>query len=95
MHIAEALLTEEGFEGIFQLATFHPDYCFEGQQTDDAANYTNRSPYPIVHILRESSVERALEGVANPEKIPERNIKFARAAGLGVMQALLDSCRGK
>ncbi|HIL93430.1 MAG TPA: DUF1415 domain-containing protein, partial [Cycloclasticus sp.] len=66
--IADELLIDEGFEGVFQLATFHPDYCFEGQVYDDPANYTNRSPYPILHILREASVEKALESVANPDK---------------------------
>ncbi|PHS73377.1 MAG: hypothetical protein COB22_01410 [Cycloclasticus sp.] len=91
--IADELLIEEGFEGVFQLATFHPDYCFEGQVYDDAANYTNRSPYPILHILREASVEKALESVANPDKIPNRNIEFARTKGLDEMKALLADCK--
>ncbi|HIF17916.1 MAG TPA: DUF1415 domain-containing protein [Cycloclasticus sp.] len=91
--IADELLIEEGFEGIFQLATFHPDYCFDGEVYDDAANYTNRSPYPILHILREASVEKALESVANSDKIPNRNIEFARAKGLVEMKALLADCK--
>lgn len=91
--IADELLIEEGFEGVFQLATFHPDYCFEGQVYDDAANYTNRSPYPILHILREASVEKALESLSNPDKIPNRNIEFARAKGGDVMKALLADCK--
>ena len=91
--VADALLVDEGYEGIFQLASFHPDYCFDGQKYDDAANYTNRSPYPILHILREASIEKALESIANPEKIPNRNIEFARAKGLEQMQALLKACR--
>lgn len=91
--IADELLIDEGFEGVFQLATFHPDYCFEGQVYDDPANYTNRSPYPIVHILREASVEKALESVANPDKIPNRNIEFARAKGLDEMKTLLADCK--
>jgi hypothetical protein len=91
--IADDLLVEEGFEGVFQLATFHPDYCFEGQVYDDAANYTNRSPYPILHILREASVGKALESVVNPDKIPNRNIEFAREKGLDVMKALLEDCK--
>ena len=93
VEVADALLVDEGYEGTFQLASFHPDYCFDGQQGDDAANYTNRSPYPILHILREASIEKALESVANPEKIPNRNIEFARAKGLVQMQALLKACR--
>ena len=93
VEMADALLLDESYEGVFQLATFHPDYCFDGQPYDDAANYTNRSPYPILHILREDSVEKALETVASPEKIPNRNIEFARAKGLAAMKALLASCR--
>jgi len=91
--IADELLIDDGFEGVFQLATFHPDYCFEGQVYDDAANYTNRSPYPMLHILREASVEKALETVTSPEKIPNRNIEFARAMGAKQLQALLKSCK--
>lgn len=93
VEIADALLLDEGYEGVFQLATFHPDYCFEGQQQDDAANFTNRSPYPILHILREASVEKALENVTNPEKIPNRNIEFARAQGAEKMKGLLAACK--
>jgi len=91
--VADALLIDEGYEGIFQLATFHPDYCFDGQKQDDASNYTNRSPYPILHLIREVSIEKALESVASPEKIPSRNIEFARSKGLDEMKALLKSCK--
>jgi hypothetical protein len=90
--IANALLIDEGHEGTFQLASFHPDYCFDGQPYDDAANYTNRSPYPILHIIREESLEKALASVLNPEDIPNRNIELAREKGLVKMQALLHSC---
>lgn len=90
--IANALLIDEGYDGIFQLASFHPDYCFDGQPYDDAANYTNRSPYPILHIIREASIEKALASVLNPEDIPNRNIELAREKGLSTMQALLHNC---
>ncbi|ORU91703.1 MAG: hypothetical protein A6F72_02890 [Cycloclasticus sp. symbiont of Poecilosclerida sp. N] len=92
--VANSLLLDEGYEGVFQLASFHPDYCFDGLKQDDAANYTNRSPYPILHILREKSVERALNSVSNPEKIPARNEKVAREKGLEEMKALLGLCKG-
>jgi hypothetical protein len=92
VEIADALLLDEGYEGVFQLATFHPDYCFDGQPYDDAANYTNRSPYPVLHVLREASIEKALESVVSPEKIPNRNIEFARNKGLDEMKGLLESC---
>ncbi|NQY62134.1 MAG: DUF1415 domain-containing protein, partial [Alteromonadaceae bacterium] len=78
---ANDLLADTGYEGIFQLASFHPEYCFEGEDIDDAANYTNRSPYPIIHILREESLERVLNVYKNPEEIPDDNIEFAREKG--------------
>jgi hypothetical protein len=58
----------------------------------DAANYTNRSPYPMLHIIREASLERALKNYPNPEEIPERNIALARETGLKKMQQLLAHC---
>ena len=54
------LIVEHGFEGIFQIATFHPEYCFADADYDDASNYTNRSPYPTLHLIREQSMERVL-----------------------------------
>lgn len=90
--IAKALLKAQKYEGIYQLASFHPDYCFEGLPTNDPSHYTNRSPYPMVHILREASLEAALKNYPNPEKIPERNIELTQAIGLTVMQKLLAEC---
>jgi len=86
------LLKEQGYEGIYQLASFHPEYRFEGVELNDPANYTNRSPYPMIHILREASVEQALEKYPNPEKIPERNIQLIQGLGFGVMKELLAEC---
>ena len=86
---AEDLLEQQGYEGIYQLASFHPNYRFAGASRDDPSNYTNRSPYPMVHILRESSVEVALMNYSNPEKIPERNIRLTKELGLKAMKALL------
>lgn len=92
LDIAEQLLEKEGYEGIFQLASFHPGYRFAGSNADDAANYTNRSPYPILHLLKEESIEKALEKFPDPEKIPDKNIAFAREKGLEYMKNLLKSC---
>ncbi|MGB0906652.1 MAG: DUF1415 domain-containing protein [Maricaulaceae bacterium] len=92
LEIANALLAAEGYEGIYQLASFHPDYRFEGAPEDDACHYTNRSPYPMLHILREVSVEQAIKTHPNPEKIPERNITLTRELGLKAMQDLLAAC---
>ncbi|WP_300320416.1 DUF1415 domain-containing protein [Idiomarina sp.] len=79
--MADALLIEEGYEGVYQLAHFHPDYCFDGEPQDDPANYTNRSSFPTLHLLREASLEKAIEQYDDPESIPERNIEFCRRKG--------------
>jgi uncharacterized protein len=90
--IANALMLDEGYEGIYQLATFHPEYCFADAEQDDAANYTNRSPYPMLHIIREASLEQALKDYPDPEAIPDNNIKMTRNLGLEKMQAMLQAC---
>jgi|GEM_PF-39947 len=89
LEIANDLLVEEGYEGTYQLASFHPDYCFGDSKQDDAANFTNRSPYPLLHILREESLELVLEKYPNPESIPERNIEIAREAGAEIFEDIL------
>jgi hypothetical protein len=92
VEIAESLLAEQGYEGTYQLASFHPDYCFQGSDPDDAANYTNRSPYPMLHLLRETSIERAVASYPDPESIPQHNIELTRKLGLAKVQALLAAC---
>ena len=74
------------------MASFHPDYRFAGTERDDAENYTNRSPYPVLHILREASIEQALAGFENPDQIPERNIRTMEKLGAEQMQAVLVQC---
>lgn len=90
--LAEQLLAMEGYEGIYQVASFHPDYCFADADEQDPANFTNRSPYPMLHILREASLERALQHHPDPDSIPDTNIKLAREKGLEQMQALRQAC---
>ncbi|MCT7654434.1 DUF1415 domain-containing protein [Oceanimonas sp. NS1] len=90
--LANDLLFDQGLEGEYQLASFHPDYCFDGEPQDDAANYTNRSPYPTLHIIREASMETALADYDDPESIPERNIQFARRKGNDFFVRLLAQC---
>lgn len=75
---AEDLLVDQDYEGIYQLASFHPHYQFAGTTPEDVTNKTNRSPYPIIQILREDSITRALENFANPEEIPARNMAKAK-----------------
>ncbi len=74
------LLKRNGWVGVYQLATFHPDYCFADAEPDDAENLTNRAPYPILHIIREASLEKALEYFSAVDEIPEVN--KARVEGL-------------
>ena len=89
---AEKILKQNGYEGIYQLASFHPLYQFAGVGENDAANYTNRSLYPMLHLLRETSIDKALENYKNPENIPDTNINFARKKGLVYMKMLRDAC---
>ena len=91
-NIVEELLEQGGYTGEFQVASFHPDYCFAGTEADDAENYTNRSPYPALHILREASIEQALAGFAAPDLIPEQNIRTMEKLGAERMRAILASC---
>ena len=90
--LAEDLLIAQGYEGVYQIASFHPDYCFQGAEQNDPANFTNRSPYPMFHLIREASVEAAIEKHPDAESIPERNIEYARQQGLANMEGLLKQC---
>ena len=90
--LAEKSLKRKGYEGVYQVASFHPLYCFAGAENDDAANYTNRSVYPMLHLLREVTIEAALTKYTNHEEIPQRNIAFAREKGITYMKLLRDSC---
>jgi uncharacterized protein len=91
LSLAEKLLKKKGYEGIYQVASFHPLYLFAGSDENDPANYTNRSIYPMLHLLREESIDKALANYNDPESIPERNINFAREKGLVYMKMLRDS----
>lgn len=95
LDLANALLFEQGFEGVYQLVSFHPDYCFAGEARNDPANYTNRSPYPTLHIIREASMEIALHNHPDPDAIPQRNIEFSRKKGGEFFANLLAGCMGK
>lgn len=89
---AEKLLSKQGYDGIYQVASFHPDYCFAESDENDPANYTNRSPYPMLHLIREESITNALKHFKDPEGIPGRNVDFAREKGLAYMQLLRAAC---
>lgn len=86
---ANELLIDLGFEGVFQIASFHPNYLFDGEDEQDASHYTNRSPLPILHLIREDSMERVLSVYDKPELIPENNITLAREKGSPYFKRLL------
>lgn len=90
--VAEDLLIDQDYEGVYQLASFHPDYYFEDAKLDDPENYTNRSPYPMVHLLRETSIDRAVSSYPDVENIPQRNIELTRHLGLAKLKTLLAAC---
>lgn len=71
----EALIKQQDWEGIYQVATFHPNYCFGGADPEDDENLTNRAPYPIFHLIREESMEKVLKHYPDPESIPDTNIE--------------------
>lgn len=87
--LAERLLVKENYEGIYQVASFHPQYIFAGSTDDDPSNYTNRSPYAMLHFLREAAVSKAVDSYPAIMEVPQRNIAFTREKGLGYMQKLL------
>lgn len=81
-YFADRLLGQLGLEGTLQIASFHPQYQFEGTEPNDIENYTNRAPYPILHLLREASIERAVEAFPDAAEIYERNQATLRRLGL-------------
>lgn len=91
----DALIEQSNWTGIFQVATFHPDYQFAGTKPEDAENLTNRSPYPILHLLREESLEKAIARYPNPEQIPETNIKRVQDLNQVERKALFPFLFGK
>ena len=91
--IAEKMLIKQGYEGIYQIATFHPDYYFAGVDEDDVSNYTNRAPFPILHIIREDDLERAINAHPDPEGIPDKNIALCHEKGLSFFQSFLRSLK--
>jgi len=80
--VADAAVDDLGLRGILQIASFHPHYQFAGTAPDAIENYTNRSPYPLLHLLREASVERAVQSIPDAAEIYERNIAALRQLGL-------------
>ena len=88
MEIAEDVLDEHGLEGVVQLASFHPKFQFDGTEPDDIGNCTNRAPFAMIHLLREESIERAVQAFPNAEAIFKENIRTLEKLGHAGWQAL-------
>lgn len=92
--VADRALRRLGLAGVLQIASFHPEYQFAGTEPDDVTNYTNRSPYPILHLLREASVARAVAAFPDAARIYGRNMETMRRLGPDGCRALLEPGRG-
>jgi hypothetical protein len=88
LEVAEGVVDEHGLEGVIQLASFHPQFQFDGTEPDDISNYTNRAPFAILHLLREASVEKAVEAFPEAEAIFEQNIATLEKLGASGWKAL-------
>ena len=88
LQLAEAAVGEHGLEGVIQIASFHPRFQFEGTAPDDIGNYTNRAPFPTLHLLREASLERAVAAFPEAGTIYQRNIETLQRLGIEGWQAL-------
>jgi hypothetical protein len=88
LEYAEGVVEEHGLEGVVQLASFHPKFQFDGTEPDDIGNYTNRAPFAILHLIREESVDRAVEAFPQAEDIFEVNIKTLETLGTEGWKAL-------
>lgn len=82
LEVADAMVEELDLGGILQVASFHPQFQFEGTDVDDVTNCTNRAPYPILHLLREDSIDKAVEAFPEAESIYEKNMETLEQIGL-------------
>jgi hypothetical protein len=88
LDVADAAVTRLGLAGAIQVASFHPEYQFAGMAPDDVTNFTNRSPYPTLHLLREASVDRAVATFPGADEIYQRNMEAMRRLGVAGWVAL-------
>lgn len=91
--IGDNMLHDWGYSGTYQLASFHPDYVFDGSDSNDAENYTNRSPYPLLHLIREADITRYMKKEEDAEKIFSHNIDKARALGCPYFKNALEAMK--
>lgn len=93
LNLCDLALDELELDGVLQIASFHPDYQFVDTDYADVSNYSNRSPYPTLHLLREESIERVVDSSEDAAEIYERNIATLEKLGLDEMDALLASVK--
>ncbi len=89
LELADLLLQDQGLEGVIQIASFHPNYQFAGTDPDEVTNSTNRSPVPLLHLLREDSLEKAIEAYPDVDEIPNRNMDLMRKLGPSKVEKVL------
>ena len=92
LNVADSLLKEMQLEGVYQVASFHPNYQFSNTSPQDVENYTNRSPYPMLHILREDSLEKAIANYPEVDLIPEKNIELMKSMGQDQLNVITQAC---
>lgn len=93
LDVAEAIVEEAELGGTLQVASFHPQYRFADETESDVSHWTNRSPYPVLHLIREDDIERAVHTHPDIDSIPNSNIRRLRELGLPAVEALFDACR--
>lgn len=91
--VAQQSLNHWGYEGEYQLASFHPDYLFAGEAENAPSHFTNRAPHPVIHIIREAEMEQALVHHPDPESIPQTNINTTETLGEAALRAQLKACK--
>lgn len=92
LSLADHLLVEMKLEGVYQIASFHPNYQFGGTDPADIENYTNRSPYPMLHLLREESLEKAIANYLDVDQIPIRNVELMNSIGQDKLNEIMQAC---
>jgi len=93
--VVEFALEDMGYAGQLQVASFHPDYCYAGNTAEDLANHVTRSPYPMLHLLREASVDRAVTVFPDASQIVNKNVETLRALGIDGWRRLMASVLGQ
>lgn len=93
LELAQVMLEQWHYTGVYQLASFHPHYVFDGEPAEAASHYTNRSPYPVLHLLREADITRVMQDHPDPDAIYQHNMAETAKLGCAHFEQLLDKCK--